>query len=235
MRRLAALGATLALLLFAAPAAADPLTVMTFNVWYGGAQVEFDRVGQAIRAAGADVVGVQEPEGNLRRIAEAAGMSYTDETLHVASRYPIYAVERGGVRFGYVAVGPGRVVAIGNVHLPSSPYGPELVRDGKTQAEVLANERATRLGEIRPYLGPLSRQAARGVPTFLTGDFNSPVAPRLDSGGSGGSPAGEVPAALAGVSGARARGLQGLLPRDLPGPRGPPRAHVDGGHSPAAH
>ena len=174
MRRLAALGVTLALLLFAAPAAADPLTVMTFNVWYGGAQVEFDRVGQAIRAAGADVVGVQEPEGNLRRIAEAAGMSYTDETLHLASRYPIYAVERGGIRFGYVAVGPGRVVAIGNVHLPSSPYGPELVRDGKTQAEVLANERATRLGEIRPYLGPLSRQAARGVPTFLTGDFNSP-------------------------------------------------------------
>ena len=174
MRRLAALGATLALLLLAAPAAADPLTVMTFNVWYGGAQVEFDRVGQAIRAADADVVGVQEPEGNLRRIAEAAGMSYTDETLHLASRYPIYAVERGGIRFGYVAVGPGRVVAVGNVHLPSSPYGPELVRDGKAPAEVLANERATRLGEMRPYLGPLSRQAARGVPTFLTGDFNSP-------------------------------------------------------------
>jgi endonuclease/exonuclease/phosphatase family metal-dependent hydrolase len=78
VRRLSALGATLALLLCAAPAAADPLTVMTFNVWYGGGQVEFDRVGQAIRAAGADVVGIQEPEGNLRRIADAAGMSYTD-------------------------------------------------------------------------------------------------------------------------------------------------------------
>ncbi|HEV7846041.1 MAG TPA: endonuclease/exonuclease/phosphatase family protein [Thermoleophilaceae bacterium] len=174
MRRLAALGGTLGLLLLAAPAAADPLTVMTFNVWYGGAQVEQDRIGQAIRAAGADVVGVQEPEGNLRRIAEVAGMSYTDETLHLISHYPIYAVERGGVRFAYVAVAPGRVVAIGNVHLPSSPYGPELVRDGKSRAEVLANERATRLGEIRPYLRPLSRQAGRGVPTFLTGDFNSP-------------------------------------------------------------
>ena len=174
MRRVAALAAALALLVCAAPAAADPLTVMTFNVWYGGAQVEFDRVGQAIRAAGADVVGVQEPEGNLRRIADAAGMSYTDETLHLISHYPIYAVERGGVRFGYVAVGPGRVVAVANVHLPSSPYGPELVRDGKSPAEVLKNERETRLGEIRPYLRPLSRQGARGVPTFLTGDFNSP-------------------------------------------------------------
>ena len=235
MKRLAALGATLALLLFAGPAAADPLTVMTFNVWYGGAQVEFDRVGQAIRAAGADVVGVQEPEGNLRRIAEAAGMSYTDETLHVASRYPIYAVERGGVRFGYVAVGPGRVVAIGNVHLPSSPYGPELVRDGKTQAEVLTNERATRLGEIRPYLGAALAAGGARRSDVPHRRLQLALAPRLDSGGSGGSPAGEVPAALAGVSGARARGLQGLVPRDLPGPRGPPRAHVDGGHAPAAH
>ncbi|MEA2367042.1 MAG: hypothetical protein QOI32_2554 [Thermoleophilaceae bacterium] len=177
MRRLAALGSTLALLVLAAPAApaaADPLTVMTFNVWYGGQQVEQARIGQAIRAAGADVVGIQEPEGNLRRIADEAGMSYVDETLHLISHHPIFAVERGGVRFAYVAVGPGRVVAIGNVHLPSSPYGPELVRDGKTAAEVLANERATRLGEIRPYLGPLARQARRGVPTFLTGDFNTP-------------------------------------------------------------
>jgi endonuclease/exonuclease/phosphatase family metal-dependent hydrolase len=174
VRRLAALGSLLALLILAAPAAAEPLTVMTFNVWYGGAQVEQARIGQAIRAADADVVGLQEPEGEMRRIADAAGMSYVDETLHVISRYPIFAAERGGIRFGYVAVGPGRVVAIGNVHLPSSPYGPELVRDGRSPAQVLANERATRLGEIRPYLGPLGRQADRGVPTFLTGDFNTP-------------------------------------------------------------
>ena len=124
MRRLAGLGAALAVLALAAPAAAQPLTVQTFNVWYGGGQVEFDRIGNAIRAAGADVVGIQEPEGNLRRIADVAGMSFTDETLHLISHYPIYAVERGGVRFAYVAVGPGRVVAIGNVHLPATPYGP---------------------------------------------------------------------------------------------------------------
>ena len=78
MRRLAALVATAGLLVLAAPASADPLTVMTFNVWYGGAQVELDRVGQAIRAADADVVGVQEPEGNLGRIA---AVSYTHLTL----------------------------------------------------------------------------------------------------------------------------------------------------------
>jgi endonuclease/exonuclease/phosphatase family metal-dependent hydrolase len=174
MKRLAALCAVAGALAFAPAASADRLTVMTFNVWYGGVQVEFDRIGEAIRASGADVVGVQEPEGNLRRIADAAGMSYVDETLHVISRYPIFAVERGGVRFGYVAVAPGKVVAIGNVHLPSSPYGPELVRDGRSRERVLANERATRLPEIRPYVRSLARQGRAGVPTFLVGDFNTP-------------------------------------------------------------
>jgi endonuclease/exonuclease/phosphatase family metal-dependent hydrolase len=174
MKRVAALSAVVGALALAPAASADRLTVMTFNVWYGGVQVELDRVGQAIRASGADVVGVQEPEGNLRRIADAAGMSYVDETLHVISRHPIFAARRGGLRFGYVAVAPGKVVAISNVHLPSSPYGPELVRDGRTPAQVLRNERATRLGEIRPYLPPLSRQGRAGVPTFLVGDFNSP-------------------------------------------------------------
>jgi endonuclease/exonuclease/phosphatase family metal-dependent hydrolase len=174
VKRLAALGAVLGLLLLAAPAAAERLTVMSFNVWYGGVQVERDRIGAAIEAAGADVVGVQEPEGQLRRIAEDAGMSYVDESLHLISRYPIHPAQRGGIRFAYVALSPRRVVAIANVHLPSSPYGPELVRDGRTPEQVLRNERATRLGEIRPYLRPLSRLGARGVPTFLVGDFNSP-------------------------------------------------------------
>ena len=163
MRQLVALCAVTAVLLAAAPASAEQLRVMTFNIWYGGVQVESDRIVKAIEAADPDIVGFQEPEGNLRLIAEAAGLSHVDETLHVASRYPIFSAGR----FGYVAVAPGKVVAIANVHLPSSPYGPELVRDGRTPAQVLANERATRLGEIRPYL-------RLPAPGFLVGDFNSP-------------------------------------------------------------
>jgi endonuclease/exonuclease/phosphatase family metal-dependent hydrolase len=174
MRRLAASLAVLGALAGAAPAAAEPLTVMTFNVWYGGVQVEFDRIGEAIRRSGADVVGVQEPEGNLRRIARSAGLPYVDESLHLISRYPLFPARRAGVRFAYVGLGLRRVAAIANVHLPSSPYGPELQRDGKSDAQVLANERATRLGAIRPYIKPLARVSNAGVPTFLTGDFNSP-------------------------------------------------------------
>jgi endonuclease/exonuclease/phosphatase family metal-dependent hydrolase len=161
-------------LLGATPASAEELKVMTFNVWYGGVQVDFDRIGEAIRRADADIVGVQEPEGNLRRIARSARLPYVDETLHLISRYPLYAVQRGGVRFAYAAMRTRAVVAIANVHLPSSPYGPELQRDGKSDRAVLRNERQTRLPEIKPYLAPLSRFAAAGIPIFLTGDFNSP-------------------------------------------------------------
>lgn len=78
------------------------------------------------------------------------------------------------MRFAYAALSLRKVVAIANVHLTSSPYGPELQRDGKSERPVLENERQTRLREIKPYLRPLARLSDAGVPTFLTGDFNSP-------------------------------------------------------------
>jgi endonuclease/exonuclease/phosphatase family metal-dependent hydrolase len=174
VKRLAAALAVLFVALGAAPASAQPLTVMTFNVWYGGVQVDFSRIGAAIRRADADIVGVQEPEGNLRAIARSAGLPYVDESLHLISRYPLYAAQRGGIRFAYAALRTREVVAIANTHLPSSPYGPELQRDGKSRKAVLENERQTRLSAIKPYLGPLSSLSDAGVPTFLTGDFNSP-------------------------------------------------------------
>jgi endonuclease/exonuclease/phosphatase family metal-dependent hydrolase len=59
---------------------------MTFNIWYGGVQVDFAQVTRAIRRAGADIVGVQEPEGNLRKLAAASGMPYVDDSLHLISR-----------------------------------------------------------------------------------------------------------------------------------------------------
>jgi endonuclease/exonuclease/phosphatase family metal-dependent hydrolase len=147
---------------------------MTFNVWYGGVQVDFDSIGAAIRAADADIVGVQEPEGRLRRIARSAGLPYVDPTLHVISRYPLFAVNVGGVRIGYAAVDLDHVVAIANVHLTATPYGPEWIRDGRSPQRVIRLERSTRLPEIKPYLSPLGRLARRGVPVFLTGDMNSP-------------------------------------------------------------
>ncbi len=57
---------------------------------------------------------------------------------------------------------------------PAVPYGPNLVKIGKSADEVVALERRTRLAAIKPYLGPLKTLADSGVPVLMTGDFNSP-------------------------------------------------------------
>jgi endonuclease/exonuclease/phosphatase family metal-dependent hydrolase len=148
------------------------LRVMTFNVWYGGEQVSLEKVGEAIRAADADIVGVQEADRNLERIAGAAGMPYVDTRRRLLSRWPIFdsgsglrtesgpspysttALDRDALH-AWVMVRPGRVVAVANVHLSSG-----------------SDEAAVRLAETRP-LTALGELAADGTPVFLTGDFNS--------------------------------------------------------------
>ncbi|HJR22316.1 MAG TPA: endonuclease/exonuclease/phosphatase family protein, partial [Dongiaceae bacterium] len=121
-----------ACLIFAqAPAQAEPvkLKVMIFNIWRSGAQLSLHQVAAAIRAADPDVVALQEPEGNSRRIADMLGWDYVDERVHLISRYPLYMGTQDDVHFSYVEVQRSKVVAISNLHLPSDAYGPELVRD----------------------------------------------------------------------------------------------------------
>lgn len=148
------------------------LRVMTFNVWYGGEQVSLEKIGEAIRAADPDVVGLQEADRNLERIAEVAGMPYVDPRRRILSRWPIFD-SGAGVRteagpspysttaldkdslHAFVMVRPGRVVAVSNVHLSS----------GFDEAEI-------RVAEAEP-LAALGRLAADGTPVFLTGDFNT--------------------------------------------------------------
>jgi endonuclease/exonuclease/phosphatase family metal-dependent hydrolase len=150
------------------------LRVMSFNIWYGGVSVDFGQIAAAIRAADADIVGVQEPEGNLRRLADAAGLPYVDESLHLISRFPLFAVERGGVRFAYAEVARDRVVAVENMHLTCCPYGPNLVKAGKPAEDVIALERRVRLPEAEEYVDALAPLIDDDVPLFVTGDFNSP-------------------------------------------------------------
>ncbi len=156
--------------------AAEPreFSVMAFNIWYGGVQVDFNAVANTIRTVNPDVVAVQEPEGNLRRLAEAAGYAFVDDSLHLMSRFPIFPSEQDGLRFGYIALDPLHVAVVAGLHLTSSPYGPEAVRDGSSVDEVLSLERETRLPEVEPYATALGAVAAKGVPTFLLGDFNTP-------------------------------------------------------------
>ena len=158
----------------AAGEAAIKLRVMTFNIEWGGAHVSFDNVVEAIRRADADIAGIQEAEGNLERLAGQLGWHF-DLRSHIVSRFPV--VDPPGADGGYVLieVEPGKVVAVANVHLPSSPSGPDALRDGATAAEVVEMESATRLPAIEPYLAALAPLVKRNFPVFLTGDFNAPA------------------------------------------------------------
>jgi len=158
------------------PARAEPveLKVMAFNIWRSGVQLSLSQIAAAIKAANPDVVALQEPEGNSRKIADMLGWQYVDERVHLISRVPLFYGEQDGTGFAYVEAAHGRMVAIGNLHLPSDSYGPEAVRDGKKLDEVLQLEADNRMYVLEPFAEALPKVAATGIPTILAGDFNSP-------------------------------------------------------------
>jgi endonuclease/exonuclease/phosphatase family metal-dependent hydrolase len=158
------------------PIAAATLTlnVMVFNVEYGGTGVDFGKVVEAVRVSGADVVGVEEGEGQVQRLAAALGWPYASARLQIVSKLPIVDPPEGGGVYAFIETSPGRVVAMANAHLPSDPYGPEVVAKGASAEEALALEGRLRLPHIVSQLGVLQGLAERGIPVFLTGDFNVP-------------------------------------------------------------
>jgi hypothetical protein len=165
------------------------IRVMTLNIFYGGDELDLQtgnfchksggcpetlaKVEDVIARSGADIVGIEEGEHNAGVIAQALGW-HASERTQVISRYRIVDPPGANGLYVWVEVLPGRFVAIGNVHLPSDPYGPYAIRDGATLDEVLDLETAVRLPAIQAELDALPPLAAAGFPTFLTGDFNSP-------------------------------------------------------------
>jgi endonuclease/exonuclease/phosphatase family protein len=178
------------------PAAAAPrpaptveLRVMTLNIFYGGDELNLgngqfchspdgcpetlDKVIEAIRTANPDVVGIEEGERSPVTIASALGW-FVSPRMQIISRFPLIDPPGGDSTYIFVQLAPGRVAALMNVHLPADPYGPYLVRDGATADEVRALEVGLRLPAIQDQLRALPGLASRGIPVFLTGDFNSP-------------------------------------------------------------
>ncbi|GII54629.1 hypothetical protein Pth03_30180 [Planotetraspora thailandica] len=167
----------------------ERLRVMTLNIFYGGDDLDLKtgdfcavangcpqslvQIERAIKQARADIVGIQEPERNVEKIASALGW-YGSNRAHVMSRFPIIDPPGGDGVYVFVEVAPGRVVAVANTHLPSDPYGPYLVRDGGTVKQVLDLERKTRLPAVQNLVKVLPALAREGIPVMLTGDFNSP-------------------------------------------------------------
>jgi endonuclease/exonuclease/phosphatase family metal-dependent hydrolase len=150
------------------------LKVMTFNIREGGVHGQFSKVVEAITAAGADVVGLQEPFGRTRKLARALGW-YAAPRLHTISRFPILQPAGSYGFWGWLLVAPGEVVTIANIHNPSYPYTVDMMRLGTaTKAEILQIERHVRIRWMQPFLDSLAPQLAAGDPVFFTGDFNAP-------------------------------------------------------------
>jgi endonuclease/exonuclease/phosphatase family metal-dependent hydrolase len=157
-----------------APAPRDlPLRVMTFNVEYGGTGVDFDQVVQAVQLAAPDILALEEPYGNAGRLAEALGWQHVSARTDVISRFPLIDPPDADGRYVWAEVAPGYVVAVGNVHLPSDPYGPYFTTQCPPEA-IVQLERELRLPAIAPVLELLEPLAEAGMPVFLLGDFNAP-------------------------------------------------------------
>ncbi len=150
------------------------LKVEQFNIEYGGTHVSFASVVEAIKRSGADVVGIEEGQGHIPALQRALGWPYASPRLQILSKYPLIDPPGGNGVYLFIQVAPGQVVAMENVHLPSNPYGPFAVKQGKMKKEVLALEERLRLPAIQPALQAATGILAQGIPVFLTGDFNAP-------------------------------------------------------------
>ncbi|HWA50392.1 MAG TPA: endonuclease/exonuclease/phosphatase family protein [Dongiaceae bacterium] len=198
--------ASIAAFVLATPASAETtLTVMTFNVYGGGANdgKPVDETVAAIKAAGADIVGMQEtrlesdpceadycpPAGDsvAKAIAEKLGFYYYDQAKEnpalwanaILSRYPIGPATPNdtGVKIDV----DGRTVYAFNIHLDDSPYQPYQLLDIeygaapfiKTEAEAVKFAAETRGPALKLLFDDM--KAAEGADAaFVFGDFNEP-------------------------------------------------------------
>lgn len=145
------------------------LKVMTFNIWRGSTSIV--KVAEAIRTAEADVIGIQEADGQLPALARKLNFYY-DEEHNILSRYPLH--QSAHKEFIWVEVAPDEVAAMSNVHLCHEPYGPYDIRDELDAAAAVANENRIHMQEMNSRFHLLRQLASQGVPVFLTGDFNAP-------------------------------------------------------------
>lgn len=186
-------------------AAETRLTVMTFNIWGGGQNEDkpIDETVAAIKAAGADIIGVQETrlEGDVctadicppagesvaKKIADALGFHFYDQTAEnvalwanaIISRYPIGKPTANDL--GVPIDVKGRKVYAFNIHLDDSPYQPYQLLDIeygeapfiKTEAEAIKFAAETR-GPAIDLLQSDLKEAEGADAVFIFGDFNEP-------------------------------------------------------------
>ncbi len=154
----------------AAKAAPVSLSLLVFNVEYGGSKAT-DAV---MRDLDADVVGVLESYNRLPEIAKAAGYPYYDVGLQILSKYPILEPSGADGLYSYIEVRPGEAVAMINTHLDYVQDGPNRLNRGVPVADVLATEDEVRLSSMQKLLPSADRLLGDDWPVLLTGDLNEP-------------------------------------------------------------
>ncbi len=189
----------------AAPAGAETLRVMSFNIWGGGANEGkgIEETVAAIRAAGADVVGLQETrlepdpctatdcaatgESVAPALAAALGWHVHDQMAEnealwanaVISRYPIGAASPNDL--GVALDVNGRTVWLFNIHLDDEPYQPYQLLGIEygpapfisTEAEAVRFATETRGPALDLLLADMA-VAEGAAAVIVTGDFNEP-------------------------------------------------------------
>ncbi len=89
---------------------------MSFNIEWGGDNISFDKVVEAVRVSNADIIGIQEPVGNLQRLATELGW-YFDEQTYVISRFPVLRAPDADGKYVFVEIVPGEYVAVASIHI----------------------------------------------------------------------------------------------------------------------
>ena len=195
-----------------------PLKVMEFNIEYGGTQVSFAKVVEAVKQAQPDVIGLEEAETNTGRLARAAGYPYWSNAMQVVSRYPLLEPPETKGAYLYVQVQPGRCVALANVHLPSDDPGPQAIRRGAPVEKVLAAEEKVRLPYIQTELEVLPPLAEAGHPDLPGRRLQRAVLARLHGRGGRHARLREVRRRVAGEQGGRGGRVHRLVARRVPRP-----------------
>jgi exonuclease III len=191
--------------LLAAPVGAETLRVMSFNIWGGGMNEGkgIEETLAAIRAAGADVVGLQETrlepdpctatdcaatgDSIAPAIAKALGWHVHDQTARngalwanaVISRHPIGAASPNDL--GVALDVNGRTVWLFNIHLDDEPYQPYQLLGIEygpapfitTEADAIRYASETR-GPAMDLLMAEMAAAEGAAAVIVTGDFNEP-------------------------------------------------------------
>lgn len=145
-----------------------------------------------IRAARADIVGLQETRGSARdgrrsdagaELAKLLGWNYQaqDGSSGILSRFPI--LSQTPARHGVVIrLADGRDIHFFNAHLNHAPYQPYQLLNIpyadapfiKTAGEAVREASRARGKQVASLLTDMSDALAGGNPVFLTGDFNEP-------------------------------------------------------------